>query len=377
MKNLFLKIITLSLILTAALTSTASPTPNFFSKTEKFNHLLWKESDQRDWYEWWYYKVVDPKTKKAFYFVYGLVNPWDQNQSVPASKAFVSAGSFSQKKIIEERWLASDFRANKKPHRLTDSIFELGSNNIISQNQLQGNIINEEGARVRWHINTQRQWSYNAMGWTLFLPEISNIYWYPIQASLNMTGWIDFDGERIEFENAPGYQDRNWGRTFPKWWAWIVSNNFKNSPGTVLASGGGQPKVFGITDRFEGYTVGVTHEGEEYAFKFPNGDKIKLDIKFGTWKVEAVNKKNQKLILEAYAPKEKFMLLPFTTPQGEVFKDYETLNGYARLKLFKRKNIFSKWKLVADLETDEAGIEFGSFDELNLIKVFKSQISLQ
>lgn len=347
------------------------------TKTDKFNHLIWKESDKKDWYEWWYFKLVEPKTKKAFYFCYGLVNPWDQKQSREASKAFVSAGSFSQKMIIEERWPSGEFRANKNINRATDSIIEIGPNNLISPNQFQGSIVNENGDRVAWQIKTEKKWEYNAMGWTLFLSDISNIYWFPIQASTQMTGWIDFNGERLEFENVPGYQDRNWGRTFPKWWAWIVSNNFKNSPGTVLASGGGQPKVFGITDRFKGYTIGVTHQGKEYAFKMPNGDKIKVDINFGTWKVQAINKKNQKLELEAFAPREKFMLLPFTTPQGQVFKDYETLNGYARVKLYSRKHIRAKWELVADLETEEAGIEFGSFEDFDLDKVYSSNIKLQ
>lgn len=52
-----------------------------------------------------------------------------------------------------------------------------------------------------------------------------------------------------------------------------------------------------------------------------------------------------------------------TSPQGEIFKDYEALNGHATLKLYKRKFLGQPWSLIADLETDEAGIEYGSYQE--------------
>ena len=40
------------------------------------------------------------------------------------------------------------------------------------------------------------------MSWALVVPVISNIFWYPIQANLKMTGWIDFNGDQVEFENV-------------------------------------------------------------------------------------------------------------------------------------------------------------------------------
>ena len=42
------------------------------------------------------------------------------------------------------------------------------------------------------------------------------------------------------------------------------------------------------------------------------------------------------------------------TPQGQIFNDYEALTGRINVKLYKGS------KLIADLETDSGGIEFGS-----------------
>lgn len=81
------------------------------------------------------------------------------------------------------------------------------------------------------------------------------------------------------------------------------------------------------------------------------------DVSFGKWKVMAMSKK-YKIEVEAYAPKEEFMDLQFVTPSGEIFHDYETLTGQLRVKLYERNGV--GLKLIADLISNYAGIEFGS-----------------
>lgn len=34
-------------------------------------------------------------------------------------------------------------------------------------------------------------------------------------------GWIEWDGERFEFEDAPSYSEKNWGGGFPRKWFWV------------------------------------------------------------------------------------------------------------------------------------------------------------
>ena len=34
-------------------------------------------------------------------------------------------------------------------------------------------------------------------------------------------GWIEWDGELFEFENAPSYSEKNWGGGFPRKWFWV------------------------------------------------------------------------------------------------------------------------------------------------------------
>jgi len=37
----------------------------------------------------------------------------------------------------------------------------------------------------------------------------------------DFSGWIEWDGERFEFENAPSYSEKNWGGGFPRKWYWV------------------------------------------------------------------------------------------------------------------------------------------------------------
>lgn len=37
-------------------------------------------------------------------------------------------------------------------------------------------------------------------------------------------GWIEWDGERFEFQDAPSYSEKNWGGAFPRKWFWVNIN---------------------------------------------------------------------------------------------------------------------------------------------------------
>lgn len=43
------------------------------------------------------------------------------------------------------------------------------------------------------------------------------------QIYVYIPGWIEWDGERFEFENAPSYSEKNWGGAFPRKWFWVSS----------------------------------------------------------------------------------------------------------------------------------------------------------
>ena len=331
---------------------------------DPYNVFLWKKGDAGDWYEWWYYKVVDPQSGEAFYFTYGVVNPGDRDNAKAGTKAMIQVGSFGQGVVAQQDFSLEEFSASSLA---TD--VRIGANTATDK-RITGSLKDRDGSPISWDLAIDKKWSFNAMGWAIRQPGISNIYWYPAQASAAMTGTIQFHGRKYVFNQATAYQDRNWGRSFPHWWTWLVSNNFKNSPGTVLAGGGGKPKAFNGPALFSGLCLGLFYQGKEYAFRTTDGDSVKFDIHWGKWEVTASNGHGQKIEISAFAPREKFLLLPFNSPRGGTFYDYEALAGHMTVKLFERSGF--SWKLVTSLETDQAGIEWGSPKPLGLENLFSA-----
>lgn len=342
--------------------ATAAPT------LDTYNTLRWNRNaagfvnatpDRGDWYEWWYYKVVLPGSPDAFYFVYGIVNPWDVEQSRAASSGFLGFGDFGGGRTFEERFPVNQFAA-----RYDRAEVKLGEHAVATDRALSGELKDEYGETVaRWNLTIDRDWSFHAMGWGEKVKGISNIYWYPAQASARMSGTIEYNGRSWRLDDAPAYQDRNWGRSMPKWWTWIVSNHFDNSPGTALAVGGGRPLFLEKHSVKDGMTIGLKHAGREYVFRTPDGDSITTDIRFGNWDVTATHRSGlSRVRISAYAPPEKFLLLKFTAPTGEVFNDYEALKGHVQVELETRLFPFGAWSEPVVLTSDEAGIEWGSFE---------------
>jgi tocopherol cyclase len=321
---------------------------------DPYNAYLWREGDGQPWFEWWYYKVVDPTTHDAFFFTYGVVDPGHPDGR-NAGHAILQVGSFGQNAIAVEHFPLAQFAASRDATNV-----RIGPSTATDQ-RITGSA---ESGNITWDLAVEKTWGFEAMGWTMHHAGLSNIYWYPAQASATMTGTVTFRGRTYYFQHAPAYQDRNWGRSFPDWWTWLVSNDFPSSPGTALAAGGGKPRVFNGPSLFDGLCIGFHHHGKEYAWRTTDGDRVDMDIRWGKWEVSASNQNGDRIVISAFAPKEKFLLLPFDTPESGRFYDYEALAGHMAVTFTPRDGS------PETLETESAGIEWGSPNPVLFARIF-------
>jgi hypothetical protein len=361
--------------LTALITILTQVTFGLTSKVDPFNSYQFNrvnyffkngKTDETPWFEWWYYKVVLPEKNKSYYFVYGVVNPWDVEVSNEASRAYVGMGAFAKNTTLEEQFRVNDFEAAYE-----DTYVRVGAKNIATATKIVGSINDLKGGSSNWNIAVEKKWAFNATGWVTG-KNISNIEWYPAQADARCSGEVTVNGELESFKNVPCYQDRNWGELFPQWWAWVVSNHFEDSPNTTLAIGGGKPTLLNHVRDIESVVIGLNYQGQEYSWRPHDGDWINFQINFGRWEIDATNKK-YRIKVSAKAPREKFMDLQFVTPQGPIFHDYETLQGSLKVQLFERAKNGFDWKLKADLTSQQAGLEFGSYKVMDVLN-FDTQI---
>lgn len=331
---------------------------SFQNNVDPWNTYQWASKARgvaTPWFEWWYYKITLPEDNKSFFFVYGVVNPWDELNTKVGSRAYVSLGDFENKIQLEAKYNVKEFFAK------TDVTYiEVNNNNIATDKHLSGQISDKDN-NYSWNINIEKKWSYNAESWIMG-KLVTDIEWYPAQADATCSGTIIRNNKKVEFKNASCYQDRNWGTQFPQWWAWIVSNKFENSPDTTLAVGGGKPHIRSMRTPFSAMSIGLKNKENIYKFNPVNLNYINSKISYGTWKINAANFSHA-ITINAYAPIKSFMDLQFVTPTGEIFHDYETLNGYVDVKLFKKVGL--NFYPVLNLHSKYAGIEFGSKNIFN------------
>jgi len=308
--------------------------------------------DTGDWYEWWFYKVNDPKTGDAFFFCYGVVNPWDKDGTSAHSRAFVTFGDFKKKIILSSTHPISQFNASY------DSAFIQVGNHTSDGNHLEAQF-NDQGHTVQWNLEIQKKISWNAMGWGMDHPSLFNIYWYPAQMEADISGTLIIDGKEYFFEKADGYQDRNWGRTFPKWWFWISANSFLENPQSSFVGGGGDAQISYGVPVPTAILLALHHEGELYEFRSSEPHYFfEWKINLGHWELTATNL-DYRLKVLASADSSQFMDIQFPTPTGEIFHDYETLNGQLHIELYKNKSWLG-WEKIVDLSTkNTAGLEYG------------------
>lgn len=336
------------------------------SPVTQFNHYQWNRQnhlagnpqiDRKPWYEWWYFKVVLPETGDSFYSVYGVVNPWDEKRTLKGTRSYVGFGDFRKKANSEENFPISEFHSS---YDSTD--VSVGQSNRATDRHFEGSLLDPVFGKQAWSIDISRRWEFNAMGIGMFIRGLTNIAWFPAQADAVCSGWVLSDGIRKDFKNAPCYQDRNWGTSFPDWWAWIVSNKFNEDADTAVVVGGGLPEILG-RKIFSGVSVGLRFRGKTYSFRPQDLDQVHCEIKWGKWKVQAQNA-SLRIEIEATAPEDQFMDLQFVTPNGSIFHDYETLTGKLTLKIIE----LNEHNRTTLLTSDSAGIEYGSENVHELLR---------
>lgn len=174
------------------------------------------------------------------------------------------------------------------------------------------------------------------------------------------TGWIEWDGEKYEFENAPSYSEKNWGGAFPRKWFWVQCNVFEGASGDVaLTAAGGLRQLPGPTDYYENAAlIGVHYEGTFYEFVPWNG-VVNFDVApWGHWYMSAENETHL-VELEATTEDPGTTLRAPTTEAGLAPACKDTCYGDLRLQLWERKQNGSKGKLILDVTSNMAAVEIG------------------
>ncbi|QQE65858.1 tocopherol cyclase [Leptolyngbya sp. BL0902] len=212
---------------------------------------------------------------------------------------------------------------------------------------------------VRWQYSTEpvygwgrpNQAQQSTAGW-LSQFQIFEPGWQVLMAHGLATGWIEWQGQRYSFTQAPAYSEKNWGGSFPQKWFWLQCNAFDQAD-VALTAGGGRRQV--ITWMEEVAMIGIHHRGEFYEF-VPWNATVRWHIApWGSWRLRA-ERPDYVVELSGHTD-QPGTLLRAPTQQGLTFRCRETAHGYLSLTLWRKQGHTLTLLLAA--QSNQASLETG------------------
>jgi len=220
----------------------------------------------KKYFEGWYFKVVDASEKFAFAIIPGIaIDEHGQRQS------------FIQ--ILDGKNHKSDY------HRFDFGAFVPSANqfmvsigeNIFSDHTLTLKLPQVNGElRFRNTVSWPKPiYSPGIMGPYAFVP-FMECYHGIVSMDHTIEGYLNVNGERIDFSGGRGYIEKDWGRSFPSAYVWMQSNHFPVPGISVKAS---VAKIPWIRNSFVGFIAGVWLGNKLIRFTTYNGSNlVKLAI---------------------------------------------------------------------------------------------------
>lgn len=335
----------------------------------------WDGSDRR-FFEGWYYRVTLPEKRQTFAFMYSIEDPaGNQPESGGAAqilgpddgylcRTFPNVNTFWgwRNALGLGHWGKTDLQIQPKylEPQVFDSHIQEGYQATATWHQ--GYLHDPGSDRTcywQYEIKPVYGWgnSGEAQQSTAGLLSSLPIFepgWQILMAHGLATGWIEWDGDRYEFTDAPAYGEKNWGGAFPKKWFWLNCNCFDGESDLALTAGGGRRGVLWWMESVA--MIGIHYRGKFYEF-VPWNSEVKWDIDpWGRWQVNA---KNSQFEVELIGTTElPGTLLRAPTEKGLVFCCRDTMQGKLSLQLRALQDKGNS-KIILEAQSNLCGLETG------------------
>lgn len=187
-------------------------------------------------------------------------------------------------------------------------------------------------------------------GWLSYLP-IFDPGWQVTLAHGWGQGWLEWQGRRYDFQRAPVYHEKNWGRAFPRRWFWIQGNAFPAFPGLSVTVAGAERQVF---NRWETVgMVGIHYQGEYFDLNSLKGQVTWQVTPWGQWQVQATTHQYGVTVVGTCTHPPTQVQVP--THDGMVFRCWDTTHGHLAVTLWHRRS----GQVLLSAVTDLGGLEVG------------------
>ena len=243
----------------------------------------------KNYFEGWYFKVVNADATKAFAFIPGIAMDAAGNKH-----SFIQVLDGKKQTAGYHRFAADDFYSLPKNFRVsiqnnsfTESAIQLRLPGLTGELQFTGNI--------PW----PKPWySPGIMGPYAFVP-FMECYHGIVSMDHRGDGMIIVNGEPVDFTNGRGYIEKDWGRSFPSAYFWMQSNHF-SLPGISLKCS--VAKIPWVRSSFVGFIAGIWLHNR--LIKFTTYNQSKLITSFADEKKIKIVLENKQYRLEILAHRD-------------------------------------------------------------------------
>ena len=300
----------------------------------------------RSYFEGWYFKIVD-KTEENIYAIIPGVSFEEDGKNI----AFIQF--FDGKKAIMNffEYEFSEFEFSKKTfdvrvgkNRFNTEFMEL---DIKKDNHcIKGKI--KYSSLKGWPI---KPLAPGAMGWYRFVP-FMECYHAVLGFDHSLEGELEVNGKKIDFTGGKGYIEKDYGRSFPRYYLWLQCNHFDIPDTSIMAS---FAKIPWVGKAFDGYIVGVYHNGHTYRFTTYTKAKVtKLRIEKNEIIMHFADRK-KRLEIEAYKSEGVHLASPVEGSMTGRILESITAQVHVKLTEIEKKSE----KIIFEGRGRNAGLDMG------------------
>ena len=234
---------------------------------------------KKQYFEGWYFKLVDPTEKYSYAFIPGISLDVKRN----TSHAFVQMLDGRTGETFYFSYPIEEFQAST--HKFEVKI----GPNYFSENKIKLHI-DQEGQSIDGTLTFKDlvPWpkyflAPGIMGYYTYIP-LMECYHGVVSMNHEIDGLLSINNKPVDFTKGLGYIEKDWGTSFPSGYIWLQSNHFTQGETSFMSS---IAKIPFMGMHFTGSLFALWHKGKIYRFTTYTGAKI-FGINISPNRVKAV-----------------------------------------------------------------------------------------
>jgi len=258
----------------------------------------WRKT--KNYFEGWYFKIVDPDQNLAFALIPGLSKSSDAHAFIQFIDGVNCESQYHRFPLESFSPMPDKFEIKIEEQEFSEEKISFQSD------ELSVELIQSPHTKLASSLL-----SPGIMGWYSYMP-FMQCYHGLVSMNHHVSGKVRIGQKHYQLNAAKCYVEKDWGVSFPKAWIWNQCNTFKdNNELSIFASVAHIPW---LGSYFIGFIAAIFYKGEIEVFATYNNSKRKTHVK-GNHVFMSFKKKNK--ILEIESVKEEGAMLK-SPIQGEM-----------------------------------------------------------